>query len=97
MDFDDVREELGTGQNVALAAERLRARLRRRLPVDHPRRVEAITAMLDGIDSAMKPIRSHMGRLMWHDYPEDIAHTLPEVSEALQAQRRQLKKMLPRD
>lgn len=96
MDFDDARDELIAGQRVADQAESLRARLRRRLAVDHPRRVESIQAMLEAIDAAMKPIRSHMGRLMWHDYPEDIETLLPEVSAGLQAQRRQLKKMLPR-
>ncbi len=96
MDFDDVRGMLIKGEQVAMEAENLRNRLRRRLAIDHPRRIDAIHNQLEDIDDAMKPIRSHMGRLQWHDYPEDIEAILPEVSSALQAQRRQLKKMLPR-
>lgn len=95
LDFDTVRTDVQAAQGVALEAASLRRTLRRRFNRDDPRRIERLTAMLELIDKAMKPIRSHSGRLAWEAFPDDLDQTLPEASSVLQYERRQLKKMLP--
>lgn len=96
VDFDDARADAIAGQGVAVEAERLRKALRRRYKPDDTRRVDKVTAMIELIDRAMKPIRSHMGRLTWEAYPSDVEQALTETSGKLQYNRRQLKKMLRR-
>lgn len=95
IDFAAARDDISRAQALAVEVEGWRKTNRRKLKPDHPRRVEAIEGLLDRIDRAMKPLRSHAGRFAWTDYPADIEESLPEVSDALQAHRRQLKKMLP--
>jgi len=92
-DFDDIREQIAEAQRVLVTATSTRIRLRRKLKRDHSGRQEAIAAILEAIDAAMKPIRSISGRMNWQAFPEDLCEAVPEVSSSLQYERRQLKKM----
>lgn len=79
----------------ALAGIRLNRRYwrRRSNPAAGDRRA-SLQESLEQIDSAMKPLRSHIGRLAWEPVPEKLERRLRKTSQELQYERKQIKKMM---
>lgn len=76
-------------RDALLAREELRWRVRK----GDPDRKQRIDTMIANIDRIMKPVRSMVARLLWEPVPEAQAESLRAVSQSLQYERRQLKKM----
>lgn len=81
------------GEEVAEEAHELRTGLRWRVRRDDPERQAAIADMLEKIRKAMAPIKAEIGRLPWEPTPDRLELALRETSGALQAERKQLRKM----
>lgn len=86
-------ENIKQGHEVADAAEALRQDLRWTVKPGDSDRDKQITDMLVKIRDAMEPIRSAVGRAVWGQVTASVAEKLSEVSERLQYERKQLKKM----
>ena len=88
-------EQIRTGHSVAREANRARAELRWRQSPGSTERQGRIHSLLTQINAAMQPIRSAIGTLAWGGqeaarYEDDLR----DVSQQLQYERKQLKKML---
>lgn len=88
-----IDEDIEAGQATAREAREFREEVRWRVRKDDPDRRAHVDQLLDSIDDAMKPIRSHVGRLVHEPLPAQQERDLRECSAALQYERRQLKKM----
>lgn len=86
---NDVEAAVSLGHEAREFRETVRWRVK---PEDEARQSH-IDALLDQIDDAMKPLRSHIGRLVWEPRPDAEDRALREASALLQYERRQLKKM----
>lgn len=76
-------------------AERLRKFYRRSHKRASELRVKQLTAALDNIAEASRPIRSTMGRLPYIRISAALEDQLRDASQRLQSERRKLSKMLP--
>jgi hypothetical protein len=75
-------------------SDAFRAETRWRVRRDDPTRQAHLQELLDAIDDAMRPLRSHIGRLVHQPLHSDRDEKrLRKASAALQYERRQLKKM----
>lgn len=88
-----ISDDAAAGLALSHEAKEWREGARWRLRRDDPERQAHIAQLLDAIDDAMKPIRSHIGRLVHDPIPDAPERALREASAALQYERRQLKKM----
>lgn len=87
-----MRTTIATGRAVAFKAEKWRAQVRHKVKPS-PHRTAKIDDLIEEIDKAMKPIRSAIGSLLWHAEYRPHEQELRDVSQRLQYQRKQLKKM----
>lgn len=86
-------EDINKANRVAAKARLLRENLRWEVPPGDETREAQITEHLALIDEAMKPIRSTIGRLAWITLRGVDEQRLRVASQALQYERKQLKKM----
>lgn len=93
MEIEQITQDVAEAQAEAETAHALRKRLRWRSKPGTAKRERDIDRRLRAIDAAMKPLRSHIGKLAWHPLPDDLEKALRETSASLQAERKQLKKM----
>lgn len=92
-DLTQISADAEAGLATAHSAQAFREAARWRQRRDDPVRQSHLAQLLDEIDDAMKPIRSHIGRLVHDPIPDAQERDLRAASAALQYERRQLKKM----
>lgn len=90
----DIKSSIEVGSDVAAAAELVRQDLRWNVKPGTPEREDTINHHLELIRLAMVPIRAWIGRAVWGQVKAADEAALREVSDQLQYQRKQLKKML---
>lgn len=88
-----LRDDIKKAAETAEEAETLRQDLRWNVQPGEKHREQAILAQLDAIRLAMVPIRAAMGRLQFGSISATQEAKLRAVSQRLQYERRQLKKM----
>lgn len=93
MDISAITRAVREGEDAAADAAALRGRLRYTVAKGDAGRERDIAAALDRLRVAMEPIRSLRGRVLWEPMPSEQERALRAVSEALQYERKQLKKM----
>ena len=86
---------ISAAENTLTDAKNRREAERRGAPPGEKQRNERITRTIHKINVAMIDVRALIGRAQWYEVMSDDAeHRLRTVSEDLQYERRQLKKML---
>lgn len=93
IDPDQAERDIAAALTEAQTSNALRTRLRWRAKPGSAKRERDIARRLDAIDAAMKPLRSHIGKLHWHPVSDDLETRLRSASAQLQHERKQLKKM----
>lgn len=93
MDIDQIIRDVAAAEQEHEAALKLRRRLRWKSKPGTQKRERDIGRRISAIDCAMKPLRSHIGKLVWEPIPDELEDRLRAASRALQADRKQLKKM----
>lgn len=88
-----ITRAVATGEEVAEAARGVREDLRWTVARDNTDRQARIAAAMEEIRHAMAPIRAEIGRLIWEPIPAEQEKALRAVSQSLQYERKQLKKM----
>lgn len=88
-----VTEITDRARDAAKAALATREKYRWHVNKGDPERKADIAAALEGLDRAMKPVRSEIGRLPWHPRSAHEEQMLRSVSRRCQYERKQLKKM----
>lgn len=92
--FNEKLDKATARGHVALnKAHGVRKELRRVTEPGEPERQKKINYALISLNGAMDEIRSKIGMLPYYDHKESSAEALREISQALQYERRQLKKM----
>lgn len=87
----DMAQHIEKARETADAARRTREDLRRSHKPGTKERERIIERTLRSLDEAMRPIRSAIGKLAWR--PDDLEDELRAASDAMQYERKQLKKM----
>lgn len=88
-----ITRAVARGEEVTEEARSVREGLRwKSKRTDTDRRFK-IESALEEIRHAMAPIRAEIGRLIWEPIPDEQERALRAVSQALQYERKQLKKM----
>jgi hypothetical protein len=87
------REAAAGAQEAASHARSARERLRWSTAPGDPDREAEIASLLDQIDRYMRPVRAARGRAVWEELPNGVFSHLVAASNALQYERKQLKKM----
>lgn len=85
----DLSAQVRHADEAAARAHHVRERFRRRYDRDDPQREEAIRTVLAELTEAMRPLRAALGR------GGPVLSEVREASQALQRERRALRKMLP--
>ncbi len=93
MDIEQTTQDVAAAEREHEAALTLRKKLRWKSKPGTQRRERDIGRRISAIDCAMKPLRSHIGKLVWEPIPDELEGRLRAASRALQADRKQLKKM----
>lgn len=91
--MDQIEQDSDAAMEVAHEARDFRETVRWSVKKNDPDRQARIQQLLDAIDDAMKPVRSHIGRLVHEPIPASLERSLRKSSAACQYERRQLKKM----
>ena len=90
---EKVQKSTARGHEALNKAHGVRVELRRSTEPGAPDRQKAINYALITLNGAMADIRSKIGQLPHYDHEDRSAVALREISQALQYERRQLKKM----
>lgn len=92
-EMTNLTDSIRIGNDTADRAEAFRQDTRWNVKPDAPGRTTDIERHLEQIRLAMEPIRSWVGRAVWGQVKAKDETRLRDVSERLQYQRKQLKKM----
>lgn len=93
MTLSEITRAVAEGEDAILDVAALRKRLRQSTKPGDATRERDIERALRSLDDAMRPIRRWIGRLPWDPQPEEQDRALRDVSQRLQYERKQLKKM----
>lgn len=93
MKLTEIANAVLEGNRAVDDARALRKRLRRASDPTDPGRQKTLADARERIRVAMVPIRSLRGRLLWDPQPDDKEAAVRAVSEKLQYEAKQLKKM----
>lgn len=91
--LQQITKAVAAGEAAAEDVRLTRERLRRTEKPGTPDREEALEQALGEIDTAMRPIRSLLGKVVWEPVPEEQEDALRAASKQLGYERKQLKKM----
>jgi hypothetical protein len=92
-DYSQIETDIQAAREEHERANKLRRTLRWGSKPGSVKRERDIDRRLRAIDAAMRPIRSHIGKLVWEPIPSELDDALRAVSADLQVERRQFKKM----
>ncbi len=91
---EQIERDVEFAEQIDRDSRQFRAEHRWRVKRSDPTRQAHIQQLLDAIDDAMRPLRSHIGRLVHQPLPSEADEKrLRGASAGLQYERRQLKKM----
>jgi hypothetical protein len=89
----DANIAIGRAEAVAEEAFKLRKRFRATVSPSNAERQRDIERAIEAINVAAQPVRSAIGRSLFRRLPSDLDLQLRAISQRLQYERKQLKKM----
>lgn len=94
----EIQRMIKHGHTAAGQAQAVREETRWSAPKSDLFRAQALAVEIERLGAVMQPIRREIGRIAWSEdsFPPDMEANLRAVSQQIQYERKQLKKMLRR-